>query len=123
MTENAKTAGKPLQDVAVETPHRLRIARAVATRLESRDITVDIGPLFSPREEPRVTMYSYSTPAYTFWQGAYDALIEAGSTDAQALAWLQSKNPRWMLDSSSSDVQELGRMMTARYILKNGGIV
>mgnify|MGYP000866683991 CR=1 FL=1 len=71
-----------------------------------RDITADIGPLYN------------IGPPTILWQAAYDAMREAGRTDAQATEWLQSKAPRWLLDGEYGDKlrklgEEIGRRAAA----------
>lgn len=66
----------------------------------ARDITADIGPLYRDGWDPKIPMYSYERPAYIFWQAVFEGLVEAGKTEEQAIDWLQSKNPRWVLDGS-----------------------
>lgn len=72
-----------------------------------KDISADIGDLF-PNETIKVTMYSYSRPAWVFWQGYYNGLIDNGLTHEQAIAVLQSRDVRWMLDDKSDQIKELG---------------
>jgi hypothetical protein len=82
-----------------------------------RDITADIGPLYNIGP-PTIPMYSFDRPATILWQAAYDAMREAGRTDAQATEWLQSKAPRWLLDGEYGDKlrklgEEIGRRAAA----------
>ena len=60
-------------------------------------------------------MYSYSRPAYLFWQGVYDYLISQGLTHEKAIDVLQHKDTRWMLDHHGDEVKELGRKMAKKY--------
>lgn len=76
----------------------------------ARDITADIGPLYRSGWDPKIPMYSYERPAYIFWQAVFEGLQEGGMTEEQAIDWLQSKNPRWVLDGSLGAIlQDLGR--------------
>ena len=67
-----------------------------------RDITGDIGQAYNIGP-PTIPMYSFDRPATILWQAVYDAMREAGRTDAQATEWLQSKSPRWLLDGEHGD--------------------
>lgn len=67
---------------------------------KERDITSDIGDLYGHSTDPAVRMYSFSRPSRMLWQAVYDGLRAGGCTDAQAVEWLQSKAPRWLLDDS-----------------------
>ena len=66
----------------------------------ARDITADIGPLYRDGWDPKIPMYSYERPAYILWQAVFEGLQEGGMTEEQAIDWLQSKNPRRVLDGS-----------------------
>ena len=70
-----------------------------------RDISAEIGPLYTS-SPPTIPMYSFSRPAAILWQAVYDGMRDAGCTDKQATAWLQSKNPRWQLDNDLGDKLE-----------------
>lgn len=75
------------------------------------DITVDIGDLYLSKERAKHPMYSYSRPAYNFWQGAYEGMRKAGKTHDEAMKILQSKAARWMLDKEDNKLRNLGRRM------------
>ena len=82
-----------------------------------RDITADIGPLYNIGP-PTIPMYSFDLPATILWQATYDAMREAGRTDAQAVEWLQSKAPRWLLDGEHGEKlralgEDIGRRAAA----------
>jgi hypothetical protein len=79
------------------------------------DITGKIGSLFPDASDPEIPMYSYSRPAYLFWQGFYEGLRERGMTDEQAFEEMQSKGVRWMLDLSGEMLGDLGRSMAQIY--------
>jgi hypothetical protein len=68
----------------------------------SRDITGDIGERY-PSPPARIPMFSYSRPAWILWQSVFDGMIQAGKTEDEAFAWLQSKNPRLLLDAELGD--------------------
>lgn len=74
------------------------------TRKQHRDISGDIGPLYDRREPVKVPMYSYDRPAYIVWQGVFNALLDQGKTEEQAIDILQSKHMRWALDGELSDI-------------------
>lgn len=86
---------------------------------EYEDISAEIGPLF-PDPEATVTMYSYSSPAWSFWQGAFDELRARGWSREQAFEFLQSKHTRWMFDGDSAEVcWFMGKIMTREYPIAN----
>lgn len=73
-----------------------------------RDITADLGDLFPPGPVT-IPMYSYARPAWILWQAVYDGMRDAGMTDEQAIDWLKSKNPRYLLDGTLGDeLREIG---------------
>ena len=70
-------------------------------RSDVRDITAEIGPMFNELQKaPALPMYSYERPAYQLWQAVFEGLRVGGMSEEQAIDWLQSKNPRWVLDGS-----------------------
>jgi hypothetical protein len=81
----------------------------------SRDITADVcDPFDKPKGE--IPMFSFERPAYLFWQGAYDVLTdELGKTHEQAVEWLKSKHPRWMLDNKGDACKRLGATLVRMY--------
>lgn len=81
------------------------------TRYEQTDITSDIGPLYPSSDSPKNPMYSYSRPAYTFWQGFYDGLRKKGMTHEKAMEVLQSKAARHMLDGHDDEIKTLGEKL------------
>ena len=80
-------------------------------KYEHTDITGEIGELFPSSDKPKYTMYSYSRPAYNFWQGFYDGLRKKGMTHEDAIAVLQSKAARHMLDGHADEVRTLGEKL------------
>lgn len=54
-----------------------------------------------------IPMYSYSRPAWTLWQAIIGELFQAGWTEREVQAYLQSRYPRWELDG------ELGERLRA----------
>lgn len=68
----------------------------------ARDIAGDIGVLFPIVAEAPVPMYSFDRPSSVFWQAVFDGLIHRGWSEADALAWLQSRGPRHALDGEYS---------------------
>jgi hypothetical protein len=70
--------------------------------MDDADYTGLIGDLHQDREPPEWPMYSYSRPAYLFWNGFANALRERGLSDAQIRVELQSKGTRWLLDARSN---------------------
>lgn len=80
-----------------------------------RDITGDIGDLDSDRA---VTMYSYERPAYNFWQGFYEVLVEGGMSHVTAMRELTHSSIRHFLDNNDDAIRDLGRTLAAKYIGK-----
>lgn len=90
---------------------------------EERDISGELGPLwpeFYTKPECSIPMYSFGAPSREFWQGAYDALIAAGVGHEQAVAWLQSKNARWLMDKEGALLRRLGVWLMRDWIATNG---
>jgi hypothetical protein len=82
-----------------------------------RDITADIGPLYRGGWKPKIPMYSYERPAYILWQAVFEGLQEGGMTETQALDWLQSKNPRWLLDGSLGEaLRQIGKAVGREHV-------
>lgn len=79
------------------------------------DISDGIGPLF-PTTDVKAPMYSYNGPAYTFWNGAAQALVEHGLSEKQAIEWLQSKNARWLMDAYAQEIEALGKTLVQKYL-------
>lgn len=75
----------------------------------SNDISGDICDLYP--NTGSCPMYSFSRPAYVFWQGFYDALIGRGIPHEDVMKILQSKGVRHMLDGREEEIEELGRKM------------
>lgn len=72
--------------------------------MESQDYTGRLGPLTSDAEW---AMYSFERPAFMFWNAIANALRARGWSEEEIKEWLQSKEPRWMLDG------EMGRSFEA----------
>jgi len=79
-----------------------------------QDITADIGELYASGQPVKHTMYSYSRPAYTFWQGFYDGLRKKGMNHDDAIRVLQSKAARHMLDGHSDELTKLGEKLATQ---------
>jgi hypothetical protein len=61
-------------------------------------------------------MYSYSRPAWIFWNAAMNTLIQKhGMTETQAIEWLRSKHARWMLDRSEEQIENAAELMINEY--------
>src|SRR2546426_813450 len=80
--------------------------RRMAAQVETLDLTKEIADS---------GMYSYDRPAYTFWNGAAQALAAAGYENDTVIHILKSKVTRWMLDAGDEKVVKLGRAMMAEY--------
>ncbi len=78
------------------------------------DISSRIGELFPSSDKPEYPMYSYNRPAYNFWQGFYHGLRKKGMTHKKAIAVLQSKAARHMLDGHADEVQALGEKLATQ---------
>jgi hypothetical protein len=76
------------------------------------DITGDIGPLYIMC---KVQMYSFTRPATLLWQGFYEGLRAKGMTHKQAIAELQCKSVRHMLDEKSGLIVQLGKKLAASH--------
>src|SRR2546425_206787 len=74
--------------------------RRMAAQVETLDLTKEIADS---------GMYSYDRPAYTFWNGAAQALAAAGYENDTVIHILKSKVTRWMLDAGDEKVVKLGR--------------
>ena len=73
----------------------------------SYDITGKIGPL--PRsDKAEWPMYSFERGGYAFWNGLAGELHAKGWSDEEIRVWLQSKHPRWLLDSRDDELAALG---------------
>lgn len=77
----------------------------------------DIGDLYPTSKTPVKPMYSFSRPAYSFWQGFYDALRSRGLTQDEAFEEMQSKGVRWLLDSHGTELRNLGVELGLKYEL------
>ncbi len=71
------------------------------------DYTGKIGPLlsFTGSDWP---MYSFSTPAFAFWNGIANGLKAEGYKNKQIKEWLQSKSAKWFMDVHEGKIEELG---------------
>lgn len=79
------------------------------------DCTCYIGPFES---NAQWRMYSFERPAYLLWNAIASELHANGWTDNDIKNWLQSKEPRWSLDSDLGEaLEDLGRQF-AQKILK-----
>lgn len=85
--------------------------------MTQQDYTALIGPLNSDKEWP---MYSYERPAYMFWNAIANTLRTRGWSDEEIKEWLQSKEPRWMLDGELGETIEAVAAIVALGIQKPG---
>lgn len=92
----------------------MKASKSKTSKISPQDITGMIGDLY-PKENPEYAMYSYSRPAYLFWQGFYEGLLARGFTHKKAIEEMQSKGPRWMFDGDSESVKQLGFKMAKNY--------
>jgi hypothetical protein len=84
-----------------------------------QDITATIGPMWAYAMSNReVQMYSYERPAYNFWQGFYEVLVESGMSHEAALLELTHSAIRHFLDNNDDAIHNLGRTLAAKYIGK-----
>lgn len=54
-------------------------------------------------------MYSYEKPAYYFWTGFVEKLLDEGASPKQIEALLRHKHMRWMFDQKSEEVEDMGK--------------
>ena len=73
----------------------------------TRDITGDIGDLY-PVIAPKYPMFSYSRPAWLFWQGVYNTLTKKGKTHEEAIEILQHSLVRYALDDIQDEIVKSG---------------
>lgn len=92
-------------------PIRARKPKATAA---DRAHTI-VNRLYQLGDEPRATwgedapMYSYNRPGPIFWHGVVEGLLKRRWSQKRILAWLQSKDTRWLLDGSWGEaLLELG---------------
>ena len=57
-------------------------------------------------------MYSFSSPSYSFWNGFANGLHDRGFTEKEIEEWLRSKLARWLMDSKSHEISDLGYEMS-----------
>lgn len=55
--------------------------------------------------------YSFKTPAWEFWEGFAQGLIQRGLSDEAINEVISSKLTRWMFDSKAEKVRALGKRM------------
>ena len=95
------------------------MAKTELMDVEDFDITDKIGDLNPTTETPEWPMYSYSRPAYIFWNGVAKGLMEAGLNQEEIQRWLQSKLARWELDGMGHLLENFGRSMTKKQNVKS----
>ena len=88
--------------------------------LDNMDISGKIGPLDLDREYSAFPMYSYSRPAYIFWNGFATGLAKLGKSEAEIMDILQSKDVRHILDGMDNRIRELGEAIAISEYLKDG---
>ena len=72
------------------------------------DLTDRFGPIDSKAEIP---MYSYSRPAWGFWNGVAKELARQGHSMEYIEDWLKSRNARWLLDHFDREIERLGERL------------
>ena len=78
---------------------------------EREDYTGRMGDLFTSQER-EWPMYSYSRPASIFWNAVANAMRDAGKSDKQIQEFLQSRDPRYLLDGSWGEgLEKMGYML------------
>ena len=77
--------------------------------------TLEIGPLEANVNCP---MYSYDTPSRLFWRSVIDTLQERGWSEENIKSFLQSKDPRWALDSELGDTIMMVASLYASQVTK-----
>ncbi len=78
--------------------------------MTQQDYNSLIGPLNSDTAWP---MYSFERPAYAFWNGLATALHQRGWSDEEIREWLQSKEPRYLLNEGTvpEALEAMGALM------------
>ena len=79
---------------------------------EETDYTGKMGPLDSGR---KWEMYSYTRPAWVFWNAFANGLKNRGFTDEQIKAALTGKGVRWMLDKDLEMIEDVAHTMAGFY--------
>lgn len=79
-------------------------------RKSYEDYSDKLGPLFPDHNQDREwPMYVYRRPAYLFWNGVANGLLDKGYNEEQVKEWLQSKNARYSLDGGwEQEIESLG---------------
>jgi len=92
----------------------LRAKTHFSKRTEYPDITGQIYQLYGKEPElllpgqSAISMYSFDRPAYLLWQSVFEGLLDRGWTQEEAIAWLQSKGPRHLLDQHDDALRKIG---------------
>jgi hypothetical protein len=71
---------------------------------------------YLPEGEIPFTMYSYERPSRIFWFCVSKELLARGLTEEEVVEWLQSKNPRWLLDSYEDRFEAMAKEMLNEFI-------
>lgn len=88
----------------------------------SNKIQNDMYSMFSVSHEPSATsdspfpMYSYETPCFQFWKGFVNHLISKGLSYDEIKQILISKNVRYMFDSESQVIEDLGAKLAESFV-------
>lgn len=80
----------------------------ITENLLSRAYQMYFGKPFDGVENP-FPMYSFDTPARSFWRGFIDKLVELGATEEEAEKILRSKHTRWLFDQMEEQLEEFAK--------------
>jgi len=75
------------------------------------EISGDIGPLIPQNGDAKYPMYSYSRPAYVFWNGFAKGLAKQGFSAEKIMEILQSRDVRHYLDAVDDQIEKLGEKL------------
>ncbi len=104
-----------ISEILSNTP-RTPVSTLDQRRAERRDITTEIGPKWGPVSgpNPKYPMYSYERPAWIFWQGFYNGLIDCGFSHQTSIEIMQSRDVRHMLDGDGDEIKDMGYQWATR---------
>ncbi len=78
------------------------------------DYTGKVGALHHIENE--WPMYSFTAPAYNFWNGVANELERRGMSQKAIKEFLQSKDTRWMMDHYGERLEQLGAELVNKYL-------
>jgi hypothetical protein len=93
-----------------------------ADRLSYRAYQMFSGSSKEVEVENSFPMYSYNTPAYTFWGEFVAELMRKGATDQECEWILRHKHMRWMFDNPPEAFYQVARDMAAQTYIDDARI-